>query len=322
MLTLGMGQLGMHWKIKSFLQNAVSTLSPSASYSAYYWMQKHFGGLGSMDPSSGFFAAIEGWKRICSLGCEPVDKVFLEVGTGRAPIVPLAYYLMGARKTITIDLHPYLKGELIQGALKTVANDPVRIRSQFGALLKLDRLDRLTHFQSSEPFTVEGFLDLCAIEYVAPADAAKVPLPPDSVDFHTSNTTLEHIPRQVLIDILREGARVTNRTGLFVHRVDYSDHFSHSDKSISPINFLQYSEQKWKRYASNSYMYMNRLRHDDMLEVFTQAGHRVIRDEPDVDRTVLDAVRNGQVTLAEQFRGKPIEVIATTGAWIITQQAT
>ena len=50
--------------------------------------------------------------------------------------------------------------------------------------------------------------------------------------------------------------------------VDYSDHFSHSDQTISSINFLRYSDDEWQRYAGNRYMYMNRLRHDDVLALF------------------------------------------------------
>ena len=54
-------------------------------------------------------------------------------------------------------------------------------------------------------------------------------------------------------------------TGLLLHMVDHSDHFSHADSSLSPIHFLQFSDAQWQRYAENRYSYVNRLREDDYL---------------------------------------------------------
>jgi hypothetical protein len=311
----------MHWKIKAIIQNAVSLLPPAGSYATYYWIQSHFGGLKRPDPSYWFFVGIEAWKRICNLGYDPVGKVFFELGTGRVPIVPLAFYLMGARKTITVDLNPYLKSELIVDALRHMSENRETMRVRFGTLLDQDRFPRLLSYYRKGQFDSATFLDMCGIEYIAPGDAANTPLNSNSVDFHTSNTTLEHIPREVLIDVLREGNRIVSDEGLFIHRIDYTDHFSHSDKSISPINFLQYSDEEWKKYANNRYMYMNRLRHDDLLRIFQLAGHRIVGNEPDVNKTVLESVSSGRFRLAERFKDKPLEVIATTGAWIMTQKA-
>jgi hypothetical protein len=66
--------------------------------------------------------------------------------------------------------------------------------------------------------------------------------------------------------------------GLFVHFIDHSDHFSHSDATISPINFLKHCESDWQGYAGNRYMYMNRLRHDDMIELIRESGASDSRD--------------------------------------------
>ena len=101
----------MNWKLKAKIQNAVSFFPSSASYATYYWMQRHFGALKKMNPINKLTAGIETCMRIKKVGRDPVGKVFFEVGTGRAPITPLAYWLMGAQKTITIDLNPYLKEE-------------------------------------------------------------------------------------------------------------------------------------------------------------------------------------------------------------------
>ena len=124
----------------------------------------------------------------------------------------------------------------------------------------------------------------------------------------------------MLLQILEEGNRIVRDDGLFVHRIDYSDHFSHSDKTISSINFLQYSDAIWDRYAGNRYMYMNRLRHDDFLAVFQAAGHRIMADTPKVDQRALQILRDGSLPLSERFVSKPPDVLSIRGSWLVSRK--
>jgi hypothetical protein len=243
----------MRWKLKAKIQNAVSLLPSSASYATYYWIQRHFGGLRRLNPISRLTAAIETWKRIQEQGVIPSGKVFLEVGTGRVPLVPLAYWLMGAEKTITMDLNPYLKAELVGESIQYISENKEKILNIFGSLIDKKRFDELQSLSKNSHFSVSAFLDLCQVDYVAPIDAADTRFPAQCIDFHTSYTVFEHIPLEVLKQILEEGNRIIKNNGLFVHRIDYSDHFSHSDKSISAINFLQYSDNEWERFAGNNH---------------------------------------------------------------------
>ena len=312
--------LAVHWKFKAAIQNTVSHLPSSVSYSAYFWIQRHFGGLRKIEPISRLNAGIETWRRIIALGYDPSDKVFFEVGTGRVPLVPLAYWLMGANRTVTIDTNPYLKAELIRETLQHISEHSEDIFSLFGPLLRNDRMEDLLRFHRTSPFSVHAFLDLCHIEYIAPGNAASTSLPSRSIDFHTSFTVLEHIPPDVLKRILNEGNRIMNDDGLFIHKIDYSDHFSHSDKSITSINFLQYSDNEWARYADNRYMYMNRLRHDDYIKLFQFAGHHILAVEPETDEPSLQLLRRGGFKLDDRFKGKPQDVLAITGAWISSRK--
>ncbi|MDJ0595547.1 MAG: methyltransferase domain-containing protein [Pleurocapsa sp. MO_226.B13] len=311
----------MHWKLKAAIQNSISLLPSSASYAAYYWIQKRFGGLKSFNPMSRLSAGVETWRYILQQGHEPSGKTFLEVGTGRVPFVPLAYWLMGAKKTITIDLNPYMKSELIVDSLDRIKKNREEILNFFGSLIDRKRFNRLLEFCDHSQPTEEEFLDLCQIDYIAPGDAANTPLPDCSIDYHTSYAVFEHIPQEVLKEILEEGNRITKNNGLFVHRIDYSDHFSHSDKSISAINFLQYSDAEWKRYAGNRYMYTNRLRHDDFVNLFVSVGHEVIESKFNIlEQRMRERVKSGDFTLDKKFSSKPEEILAIIGAWIITQK--
>ena len=118
--------------------------------------------------------------------------------------------------------------------------------------------------------------------------------------------------------ILREGNRILKKTGIFVHRIDYSDHFSQADKSISQINFLQYSIDEWRTIAGNKYMYVDRLRVDDFCELFHEAGHEILLIDSDEDASVRELLKRGDFKLDKQFVDKSEEVLATTGSWVVT----
>lgn len=309
----------MHWKTKARIQKAVSLLPHDVSYSTYYWIQRHLGRLRRVNPIDLLQAGVETWTRIRETGTDPIGKEFLEVGTGRAPIVPMAYWLMGARGCTTIDLNRYMKGELIRESVAYLAENLMEVTTLFGPHLDTQRLDELLRYHASPAYSTQGFLELCGIRYIAPGDAASTGLEPASIDFHTSYNVLEHIPAEVLREILREGTRILRPGGLFVHRVDYSDHFSHSDRSISAINFLQYSDAEWDSYAGNRYMYMNRLRHDDFVSLFETSGLRTLLDMPHTNERVLALLRSNAFPLHARYREKSEAMLAVTGAWIVSQ---
>jgi hypothetical protein len=227
---------------------------------------------------------------------------------------------MGAEKTITIDLNPYLKNELIKESLQYITQNQATIQTLFGDFMNHSRFDHLLKFSQRRSFSQADFLNFCQIEYIAPGDAACTGLAANSIDFHTSYTVFEHIPLNVLQQILLEGNRIIKQDGLFIHKIDYSDHFSHSDKSISAINFLQYSDQEWQRYADNRYMYMNRLRHDDFLELFASVGHQPLDVQPHIDRRSQTLLAQDGLPLHQQFQAKNEEVLAITEAWLIFQK--
>ena len=180
-------------------------------------------------------------------------------------------------------------------------------------------MDKLLQLSESRKFSLQEFLKLCCIDCMQQCDTTKVDLDTASVDFHTSYTVFEHIPADVLVQILREGNRIVRSDGLFVHMIDYSDHFSHSDASISAINFLQYSDAEWSSYAGNRYMYMNRLRHDDVMALFQQVGHRIVDMASTVDERAFDILRKRRISLDQRFTRKSLDVLATRGAWIVSR---
>lgn len=310
----------MHWKMKARIQHAISMLPASASYGAYYWVQRRFGSLKRWNPVCKLVAGIETCRRLEAHGSSPRGKVFFEVGTGRVPLAPLAFWLLGAERTVTIDLNPYLKEELIVDSLRFMAERRDEMASLFGPSLDHARLDEVLKFGRQPQPSMDEFFEMCGIQYIAPGDAADSGLPPNSVDVHTSYTVFEHIPPDVLRAILVEGNRITRDDGLFVHKIDFSDHFSHTDRRICAVNFLQFSDRQWERFAGNRFMYMNRLRHADYVQLFESVGQEVISTEPNTDVRSLESLRTGRVQVDHRFRTRSEEELAITWSWMTTRK--
>ena len=95
---------------------------------------------------------------------------------GWAPIVPLAYWLMGARRTITIDINPYLKTELVREILDHIRANTTEVRALFGVFLCRSASTICCSSATHADFSLTQFLDLCCIEHIAPGDAAKTSL--------------------------------------------------------------------------------------------------------------------------------------------------
>jgi SAM-dependent methyltransferase len=316
-----MKKTNFNWKLKANLQNLIALLPKSLSYEVYFQVQRRFGGLKKpFNPMNHISTAADLLKKIREYGFSAKGKIFFEVGTGKAPIIPIAYWLGGAGRIITVDLNPYMRKEIIEDMLFYISKETGQIARIFGGLLEKERLLALLEYGKSGKINVGELLKMCGIEYIAPGDASRTALLKNSVDYHTSNAVYEHIPRTTLKNILEEGNRITKPDGLFINIIDYSDHFTQMGNEISSINFLQFDEKEWDRYAGNRYMYMNRLRHDDFLGLFEEAGHEIIDVEITRDDEVEKLLKEGRIKINERFAHKGNEILSIIGSRFITKK--
>lgn len=309
----------MNWKLKAGIQNAIAALPSQMSYDAYYKFQRTFGGLKTVDylVASRMEAATMFWDALVENDVSPHSKRLLEVGTGRVPLLPISFWLMGAGSVTTVDLNPYVESDLVKLTLDFVRHNRSQIETIFGDRLVEDRLDKLIELGCADASPQQLF-DCCSIDYLAPSDAADTSLPAGTVDIHFSYTVLEHIPEPVLGPILREASRLLAPDGVCLHYVDYSDHFSHSDKSISAINFLKYNDRTWGKLADNRYMYMNRLRHDDMTAAIAASDHKILNVVTTEDDHVRALLGSGELQVDERFVNKSADSLAITRALFLT----
>lgn len=132
--------------------------------------------------------------------------------------------------------------------------------------------------------------------HVRACDARQLSLGDSTIDFITSNTTIEYIPKEILIGIFREFYRIAAPKAIMSHFSPLGDHYADFDHSISYFNFLQYSDSTWKLY-NNSLHYQNRLRVSDYRKIHHDTGFTILTE------TNTKGMENdlGKLKIAEEF---------------------
>lgn len=251
-------------------------------------------------------------------GHEIEGALVMEVGTGWRLDLPIGLYLCGARRIVTCDLNRYLVKSLALDTVRYVCEnvekirgifssvDPVMLERRLGALGRVSSIDEL--------FATAG------IEYHAPCDCAHTGFQDRTIDVHYSYTVFEHIPGPTLEAILQEANRLLSDHGVAYHHIDLSDHYAQVDPSITQVNFLQFSDADWRRYAGTSWSYHNRLREDEYRCLFHRVPQDVVYWKAHRDERSLETLRNG-FPLAPQYRDKPAEVLSTAIIDVISRPA-
>lgn len=311
----------MKWKHKVLLTRLISKLPGRMRNEVYYKLQSKFGAFKNINYEKNLLKSIRIVKMLQKQDQDAFGKTFLEVGTGWMINTPIGLWLCGAEKTITVDLNPYLKEEFVQKLVNFILDNEKLILAMFRDVsIPSDLSNKLISLQNSNK-KIADLLSLMNIEYIAPGNASSLPLKEKSVDYHISVNVLEHIKEDVIISIFQEGERVLKNDGLVIHIIDPSDHFSHSDSSISKINFLQFSDKKWEREYVNKFAYHNRLRSKDYQKIFSKLGMKIIYKNEIVDQQSIDTLQYG-FTTNEKFHNYTAEELSIVGLHLIGKYAT
>lgn len=284
----------MHWKNKARIQSLIAKLPGNSKYPVYYWMQKKFGSLGKIDIIFELRKAAEIIELIESQNLSIDKKSFLEIGTGRTVNTEIGLWLCGAGSITAVDLNPYLSKELVVDTFKQIQSRSGEVAEVFSKL-KVDRsrisenLEKLVE----SPADFNSILKMINLNYLAPCDAAEMDMEDASIDFHISTNVLEHVPPEEIKRILKEAKRLLRPEGLLVHRVDPSDHFAHSDPSITAINFLRFSQAEWDRLSDNTFSYHNRLRVNQYYELFEKCDVEILSKFERIDENSLNELNAG-----------------------------
>ncbi len=265
----------MNFKYKAYLQKIFSRLPRSERLN--YFFQKHITNslpINEKDISEKIETVklhFNNFRKYCD-NKDPKSCKYYEFGSGYDMVIPIGISLLGFGNLTCIDIRELVFPDLINDSIKRLYS----FRDKFGikaeVLKNVPQVDRNNYR--------EILKECFNIKYFAPLDARKTGIESNSIDFILSNATMEHIPEEHLPDIMKESYRILKPGGIMSNVIDYRDHWSFFDNSISVYNYLQYSDKEWKK-LNPSIMYQNRMRHPDYIKIIKGAGFEILEEKPD-----------------------------------------
>lgn len=243
--------MSIPWKLKSLVFGIIAS---TGAYGLLYFLQKHVTKRSHEEIKS----VNENWlihqNNLQSLRLPSV----IEFGAGKS-LAQNIYMSTIAGRQVVVDLFPMLDFGLFDNAAKQLSKIIPQIR-----YIACNNMDDLRGYYN--------------INYIAPLDMRATGFGDNEFDSCISTNTLEHIPESDIVGIFMELKRVLKPNGLVSAVIDYSDHYSHTDKNIHKLNFLKFSE---KEFSVHNYEvhYQNRLRHYDYVRIFVAQGFEIIKSE-------------------------------------------
>ena len=245
-------------------------------------------------------------SHMAELGISPSGLHYLEVGTGWFPTLPICYSLCGAASCATFDVVRHLIPRLTFRMLAVIERDLPQI-AECG-LQKIDDVrDRYARINAESSW--DQLFERAGIKYHAPADAARTPLSSESIDVVFSNSVLEHVAREDIVRLMGETKRILRHGGWAIHSVNCGDHYAYFDRKITPINYLRYSEHRW-RFWNNSLQYQNRLRPQDFIDLAEEVGLEIVLRKNKPRNDLLGVLP--EMTVAREFQHYPPEELCCT----------
>ena len=243
----------INWKIKSLLYNIFSFLKLKKTF---YLTQKYITKRSKVNISS----IHKMWKyHGDAIESNNIENL-LEVGAGKSleQNIYLSYLFKNRIYQTTIDINNMLDFELFNSA-----------SLQISRLLNIKYPGKIK--------TIKEIRNVYNIKYIAPQSTRDLIKINSKFDICLSSTTLEHFAEKDLDIYLNDAKKLIKKNGLLSSIIDYSDHYSHTDKTISPLNFLQFSKKEWEKY-NNSFLYQNRLRHRDYVKLFKKFNYEIVQE--------------------------------------------
>jgi len=261
----------MHWRLKGGIQKVLGVVPYGERL--HYRLQRAGGGLANFERELGM--KIEDWtimaENLRKVGVPVTGTSFMEMGSGWFPTFPFSLYLGGARSIDTLDLNRHMRPDLTLMCAKGLerAVEPIAAATGQEAAAVHERQRGIV--AALERGVAVDEATRGAVRYRAPADAAATGLPAGSVDVVFSNSVLEHVPPGVIEKCFEEAMRVLRPGGIVFHSVNCGDHYAYVDRNIGQLHYLRYSDEAWGKW-NNAFLYQNRLRAVDFLDMARAAG--------------------------------------------------
>jgi hypothetical protein len=257
--------MNIPWKLKSTIFSLIDIFKAN---SFLYFLQKNVTKRSQIKEIEVNESWVGHQSTLLNNGC---TGFIFEFGAGKS-LAQNLYLSNTIDRQLVVDLNPMIDLVLVDQSRELLSS-----KANLKSNIEIKSFDNLASY---------------GIEYRAPYDASKTDLPDKSLDACISTNTLEHIPKESIRAIFTELYRTLKDTGVVSAKIDYSDHYAHTDSSISLLNYLNFSESEWKKYNHNCH-YQNRLRHNDYKSIFLDCGFQIICEDLFFgEDEISDALRN------------------------------
>jgi hypothetical protein len=245
----------INWKLKSLLYKIFSQLKLNKTL---YFIQKYVTKRSNVNIKP----SVRLWKLHSENIKEYQIKTVLEIGAGKSleQNIFFSYFFNNNLEQTVIDIKKMIDFDLVNEASK-----------QISELLNVQKLKSVSSY--------DDLFNFYNIKYIAPYKTQNLIEEKKVFDLCVSTTTLEHFSIKDLRTLFKDLSIVLKKGGYISAVIDYSDHYSHTDRNISELNFLKYSEKQWQNY-NNTYLYQNRLRHDDYVKLLNEykfITHKIVQ---------------------------------------------
>ena len=242
--------LQINWKIKAFLYKILSLLR---FYKPLYFIQKKITKRSKIDLKKIIFY----WDYHLNYLKENSSKRIIEIGAGKslAQNIYLSYMFNKKIEQTLIDISKMIDLDLFNDANEQIST--ILGFKKFPSARSIDDLKKNYNIIYSAPMSLVQIAEN-KLEY----------------DACISSTTLEHLPREQLLESFQLLKKIIKKNGIISAAIDYSDHYSHTDKNISNLNYLKFNKREWKKY-NTPMLFQNRLRHQDYRKIFKSLSFQI-----------------------------------------------
>jgi len=266
----------INWKIKSLLYRLLNFFK---LYKALFFIQKKITKRSNIDLKEIAFY----WQYHLKYLKENNSKTILEIGAGKslAQNIFLSYSFKQKIEQTLIDV-----SRMIDLDLFNKAND------QISKLLGVNKL----------PFakSIDDLKKNYNLNYLAPMSLSQIIKNKLQFDACISSNTLEHLSEEDLKKTFLLLKKIIKKEGIISASIDYSDHYSHTDKNIDNLNFLRFTNDEWNKH-NTPMLFQNRLRHQDYRKFFKLNKYKIYEIKGEVGKCPQNISKEFDISNKETF---------------------
>ena len=129
----------------------------------------------------------------------------------------------------------------------------------------------------------EELYKLLGFEYVVDPSGRLEKFENASFDIIVSGGVLEHIHASFASEFVYNISRVLKPGGYSFHSINLKDHLYQYAGTVSPKQYLCYSDRTWEKWFANDVQYINKFQRSDWLKLFEKAGLMLIEEQVETE---------------------------------------